>query len=174
MPDPLSHGFPPIAPKDGRVLVLGSLPGGASLEKQQYYGQPRNAFWTIMGVLCGATPELDYPERIRHLERARVVLWDVIAAAERPGSLDSSIVSSTMQINDFASLFGRCRQIERVFFNGAKAAELYRRRVLPLLGQREAALPRIVLPSTSPANARLSTDDKLAAWTRDLGDHIAR
>jgi hypoxanthine-DNA glycosylase len=150
------------------VLILGSLPGRMSLEKQQYYGQPRNAFWPIMAALCGAGPELEYDARIARLEAAGVALWDVLAAAHRPGSLDSAIVPGTIEINDFGSLFERCPGVRGVFCNGRKAADLYRRRVLPCLGPAPAALPLTTLPSTSPAHAGMPLARKLVLWRAAL------
>lgn len=170
----LSHGFPPLAPPAARVLILGSLPGAMSLEKQQYYGQPRNAFWRIMDVLCGAGPDLAYDRRLEMLGAAGIALWDVLAAAERPGSLDSSIVRESIRINEFAALFLRCPGVGAVFFNGRKSAELYRRHVLPTLEPPFGELPHVPLPSTSPAYAGMPFDAKLERWRAEIGPYLAR
>jgi double-stranded uracil-DNA glycosylase len=159
-----SQGFAPIARADARVLILGSLPGQESLRRREYYAQPRNAFWTIMGELCGARPELPYAARVRRLLARRIAVWDVCAAAFRAGSLDASIVADSVVVNDFAAFFAAQRRIGLVCFNGAKAHELYRRRVLPHLEGPAARLRLAVLPSTSPAHAGRSLADKLAAW----------
>jgi hypoxanthine-DNA glycosylase len=156
------------------VLILGSLPGRMSLEKQQYYGQPRNAFWPIMGTVCGADPRLDYLTRIRRLEEAGVALWDVLAAAHRPGSLDSAIAPDTIEINDFAALFALCPGVRGVFLNGLKAAYLYRRMVLPTLPPRLGALPLTTLPSTSPAYAGMPQARKLELWSAALEPLLGR
>ncbi len=124
-----------------------------SLEKQQYYAQPHNAFWKIMGRLFGAAPELPYDRRLEVLRAHRVAVWDVLAAGERSGSLDSAIVASSIVVNDFGAFFGAHGEIRLVCFNGNKAAELYRRRVLPGLTPAIAALETQLLPSTSPAHA---------------------
>jgi hypoxanthine-DNA glycosylase len=166
-----SEGFPPVARADARILILGSLPGVRSIEAQQYYAQPRNAFWRIMGELVGAGPELGYAARLERLETSRIALWDVAAAAVRPGSLDAAIVHASVEANDFAGFFADHGRIERIFFNGAKAAELYRRLVLPGLAESDAALPRERLPSTSPAHAGLAYPQKLEAW-RVVGDYL--
>ena len=100
------EGFGPVVDAQCRVLVLGSMPGIASLEKHQYYGHPRNLFWPIMGELFGAHPSLDYSERLRHLLEHHVALWDVLKLCQRPGSLDADIVAGSEQVNDFHSLFG--------------------------------------------------------------------
>jgi double-stranded uracil-DNA glycosylase len=165
----VSVGFPPIAAANARVLVLGSLPGRMSLEKQQYYAQPHNAFWKIMGRLFGAAPELPYERRLEVLRAYRVALWDVLAAGERSGSLDSAIVASSIVVNDFGAFFGAHREIRLVCFNGNKAAELYRRRVLPELSPAIAALETQLLPSTSPAHASRTFAQKLARWSAVLG-----
>jgi TDG/mug DNA glycosylase family protein len=165
---PFARGFLPIAAPDAEVLILGSLPGRRSIEMQQYYAQPQNAFWRIMGVLCGAGPELDYAARTHKLKASRIALWDVLAAGERRGSLDSAIVTSTIVVNDFARFFKRHRHIGIVCFNGHKAAELYGRWVLPMLPRSAGALETRQLPSTSPAHAGRSYEQKLALWREAL------
>jgi hypoxanthine-DNA glycosylase len=161
----LSVGFPPVADDRARVLVLGSLPGRRSLEAREYYAQPQNAFWRIMGRLFGAEPSLAYEQRLTRLRAARIALWDVLAAGEREGSLDTSIVRASMVVNDFGSFLADHREIELVCFNGRTAAELYRRRVVPQLGAEPAALATRLLPSTSPAYASLRFEQKLERWS---------
>ncbi len=167
-PLPLSIGFPPVAAADARVLILGSLPGRTSLAMSQYYAQAHNGFWRIMEALFGAGPALPYEQRLERLIARRVAVWDVLAAGERAGSLDSSIVGASIVVNDFPLFFAEHRALELVCFNGAKAAELYRRKVLPTLAPSIAALPRRVLPSTSPAYASLRFAEKLARWSDAL------
>jgi len=164
-----SQGFPPIARRDARVLVLGSLPGQESLRRRQYYAQPRNAFWPIMGALCGARPELPYPARTRRLAASGIALWDVCATAFRAGSLDASILAGSVVVNDFAAFLARHRRIRLVCFNGRTAAALYRRHVLPALPAGARALATLELPSTSPAHAALSPARKLARWRQLVG-----
>jgi hypoxanthine-DNA glycosylase len=160
-----SSGFPPVARRDARVLILGSLPGVRSIQAQQYYAQPQNAFWRIMGELVGAGPELAYAARLRALTSQRIALWDVAAAAVRPGSLDSAIVQGSVEANDFGAFLAAHRRIGLICFNGAKAAELYRRLVLPGLDEPYATLPTERLPSTSPAHAGMPYARKLEAWS---------
>jgi len=162
---PKSSGFPPVARADARLLILGSLPGQRSIREQQYYAQPQNAFWRVMGELLGAGPALEYSQRLECLKRHRVALWDVAAAAVRPGSLDASIVHASVAVNDFGAFLAAHRRIERIFFNGAKAAELYRRLVLPRLVEPYASIPTERLPSTSPAHAAMPYARKLEAWS---------
>ena len=157
------EGFPPIAGRDAEVLILGSLPGRRSLEAGQYYAHPMNAFWRILGRVLGADFDVPYAERKRLLKRHRIALWDVVAAAHRPGSLDADIVHASIAINDFARFFRSHPGIRLVCLNGGKAAELYRRRVLPTLGSC-AAIPHLRLPSTSPAHAAMPFARKLARW----------
>jgi hypoxanthine-DNA glycosylase len=163
-----SVGFPPLAAPDARVLILGSLPGRTSLERRQYYAQPHNAFWRIMGALCGAGPELPYAQRVARLLARRVAVWDVLASGERAGSLDSAIVRDSMVLNDFAAFFAAHAELRAVCFNGGTAAELYRRRVRPTLAPPAAALTTLRLPSTSPAHASLRFEAKLERWSDAL------
>jgi double-stranded uracil-DNA glycosylase len=165
---PLSVGFPPIGDARARVLVLGSLPGRKSLEMHEYYAQPYNAFWRIMGELCGAEPKLPYAKRLAKLRAVGLAVWDVLAAGERAGSLDSAIVPSTIVVNDFGEFFARHRAIRAVCFNGNTAAGLYRRKVLPKLEPAWAALETRILPSTSPAYASLRFEQKLERWSKAL------
>jgi len=94
------RSFPPVATSEARVLILGSMPGIASLTAGQYYAHPRNAFWRIMGKLVGAGPENPYDERLRILKKGGIALWDVLDSCVRPGSLDANISNETP--NDFA------------------------------------------------------------------------
>jgi hypoxanthine-DNA glycosylase len=166
---PLSVGFPPIADARARVLVLGSLPGRKSLEMREYYAQPYNAFWRIMGELAGAGPALGYEKRLARLRARGIAVWDVLAAGEREGSLDSSIVRASIVVNDFNGFFERHRRIRLICFNGATAAGLFRRKVAPELKPDFAAIEMRVLPSTSPAHASLKFEQKLARWSEALG-----
>ncbi|WP_346838597.1 DNA-deoxyinosine glycosylase [Microbulbifer sp. SAOS-129_SWC] len=158
------HSFAPIAATDATRLVLGSMPGIASLRAQQYYAHPRNAFWPIIAALFDLPAGLDYRQRCAHLRAQRVALWDVLHTCTRSGSLDSAIAADSIVPNDFAGFFARHRAIERVYFNGAKAEQLYRRHVQPTLPARWAALPLSRLPSTSPAHAGMPFAEKLAQW----------
>lgn len=138
------------------------MPGQASLDAGRYYAHPRNAFWPIMGELFGARPELEYDRRIAVLCEARVAVWDVLGSCTRPGSLDSAIERESMVANDFAGFLAAHPGVTRVFFNGAKAAELFESLVVPTLGTVSSQRQR--LPSTSPAHAGMSFAGKLAAW----------
>ena len=160
----LSQGFPPIAQPDAKVLILGSLPGRMSLQMQQYYAQPQNAFWRIMGALFGAGPERPYAERTQRLRAAGVALWDVCHAAVRPGSLDSAIDLASVVPNDFVGFFAAHPRIGVVCLNGGTAARLYARLVAPGLPMEFARLPTVRLPSTSPAHAALRFEQKLELW----------
>ena len=158
-------GLPPVVASDCRGLILGSMPGAASLQAARYYAHPRNAFWPIAASVFGFDPGLDYAQRLQALQAAGVALWDVLQACERPGSPDADIRGDTLVANDFAAFLERHPGIVRVCFNGAKAAAMYRRHVLPGLA---VPLEYMDLPSTSPAHAAASFEHKLAAWGRAL------
>lgn len=160
-----SVGFPPIATADAKVLILGSLPGQVSLQQCQYYAQPRNAFWSIMAELFGIPSETPYAERTRRLAEQGVALWDVCAEAHRPGSLDSAISHSSVVANDFAAFLAAHPQIGLICFNGAKAAELYRRIVFGDLPPAMQGIRAETLPSTSPAHAAMPFQKKLSRWS---------
>ncbi|WP_367351870.1 DNA-deoxyinosine glycosylase [Achromobacter animicus] len=155
-------GFAPVVGEGARVLVLGSMPGVASLRQVQYYAHPRNAFWPLAARIFGFDPGLDYDERLRALQANGVALWDVLQACERPGSLDADIRGDTLVPNDFQAFLSLHPSIGRICFNGAKAAAMFRRHVLPALPA--PGLEFFELPSTSPAHAAASFEQKLAAW----------
>ncbi len=157
------RSFAPVAARDARVLILGSMPGIASLNAQRYYAHPRNAFWPIMGALLGFAPDAAYAMRLRALTQAQIALWDVLGACVRPGSLDAAIDENSIVANDFAGFFAGHRKVARVFFNGTKAADSFRRHVIPALSSA-SQLQFTSLPSTSPANASYSFDRKLEHW----------
>jgi hypoxanthine-DNA glycosylase len=143
-----------------RVLVLGSMPGALSLRLQQYYAHPRNVFWRIMSELVGFDAR-DYEERLDALRTAGIGLWDVLRTCDRAGSLDAAIVEGSMEPNDFDAMFARYPVIARVFFNGGKAEQVFRRMVLPGL---HVPVECRRLPSTSATNARYTFSAKLRAW----------
>jgi hypoxanthine-DNA glycosylase len=154
--------FPPIAAEDANVLVLGTMPGVASLRARQYYAHPRNAFWPIVARLLGFAADVAYAQRIERVIAARIAIWDVLESCLRPGSLDSEIIEATAIPNDFHTFFRAHPGIERICFNGAKAEALFRKRVSPYLMATPKQLVR--LPSTSPANASLSLEQKMCVW----------
>jgi double-stranded uracil-DNA glycosylase len=164
-----STGFPPVACLSARVLILGSLPGVRSLEAQEYYAQPQNAFWRIMDALIGAGPDLEYAKRLDRLRESGFALWDVIHAAVRAGSMDSAIERATIVPNDFAGFLATHDGIRLVCFNGRTAAELWRKKVVPTLAAEHAAIETRTLPSTSPAYAGMPFAEKLGCWHAVLG-----
>ncbi|AXF07351.1 DNA-deoxyinosine glycosylase [Paraburkholderia graminis] len=153
------RGFPPVVAADTHTLILGSFPGEASLAATQYYAHPRNQFWRLLGaILDEPLAELAYEERLRRLLSHGIGVWDVLAACHREGSLDAAIRNA--QPNDFASLREHSPTLRKVCFNGKTAG-----RFAPVIGA--AGYTTLVLPSSSPANAMLSFDQKLRLW-RDI------
>ena len=162
--DEIKRSFPPIVDARTRLLVLGSLPGEESLARRQYYANPRNHFWRLIGAVAGADlASLPYEERLEALLAAGIGLWDTVGAATRRGSLDVAIRDH--RANDLTALAASLPELRAVAFNGGKSAALGR----PQLAAR-ADLALIPLPSSSPAYT-LPFDEKLKAWSR-LADYL--
>jgi len=154
--------FAPNSDLNARILILGSIPGRESLKAERYYAHPRNQFWRIMATLLGFAPDLPYADRLLALQAHGIALWDVMHSCQRAGSLDASIEPDTIEANDFAEFFQHHTAIRSVLFNGATAQATYNKHVLP--GLPALPLHYTRLPSTSPAHASLSFDQKLDAW----------
>lgn len=157
-------GFAPILPKQPRVLVLGSMPGGASLDAQQYYAHPRNAFWPVMQELFGIDSNAPYESRTEQLRAKHIALWDVVHQCCRIGSLDTAIERDSIVVNDIAGLVQQHATIAAVICNGGGAWNLLHRYFLRPSNARRITVPAHKLPSTSPANARLSLQQKCVEW----------
>ncbi|OQW42113.1 MAG: DNA-deoxyinosine glycosylase [Proteobacteria bacterium SG_bin4] len=158
----LIHSFAPVAGSHARILILGSMPGEASLAAKQYYAHQRNAFWRIMAPLLQIQADAAYCHKLAAFQTSPFALWDVLKSCKRTGSLDSSIETGTQRINDFQTFFTQHPAITHIFFNGGKAEACFMRYVLYQYDYGSLQLTR--LPSTSPANARLSFEDKVKIW----------
>jgi len=152
------QSFQPLAGPGAKILILGSMPGIASLEAGQYYAHSRNAFWPIMGDVFGAQPSLSYEARRSILINHGVAVWDVLKLCRREGSLDSNIRDEVP--NDFAKFFEMFPRISRVLLNGGTAARSYGKYVQPLVPELRA----LAVPSTSPAYAAMRYGEKLGRW----------
>jgi len=160
-----SSGFPPIVDDGAKVLVLGSLPSRKSIEASEYYAHPQNAFWRIMGELFGAGPEMSYEVRTESLKSNGIAVWDVLSSSNRPGSMDSDIDIATAKPNDFSSFFKSNADIGLVCFNGQRAARMFKNLVLDRHPELQPGFTLEMLPSTSPAYASMSFEEKLAKWS---------
>ena len=158
-------GLPPVVASDCRVLILGSMPGAASLQAARYYAHPRNRFWPLMAALADVPAEASYGERLVALQRAGIGLWDVIGECRRSGSLDSAIVRGSERANALVPLIVSLGQLRVIAFNGATAASLFRRHVEPHLPELRQPVQRIALPSTSPAHAAMGLEALREAWS---------
>jgi len=162
----LKRAFDPVVDERTRVLVLGSLPGDASLKAGQYYAHPQNGFWRLIGGVIGRDlVSLPYIERLAALRAAGVGLWDVIASAERSGSLDAAIRSP--EAADLRGLVADLPDLRAVAFNGATASKGGRR---VLADTPDLSL--IDLPSSSPAYTR-PLPEKAERWA-DIGRYLGR
>lgn len=153
--------FPPIVNNETEVLILGTMPGATSLEKQEYYAYKQNHFWRIIFTLFGKLPVSDiFEEKVKVLQQNNIGLWDVLAYCERKGSLDIHIKNH--QENDFIALFEEFPKIKKIIFNGKESHKYF----LKKFGQIEG-ITYHVMPSTSPANTT-SFENKLKSWSEVL------
>ena len=162
-------GLNPIALKNANILILGSMPGDISLQKQEYYGHKRNAFWPIMITLFNQSIEInDYKLRTDLLIENKIAIWDVIRSCYREGSLDSAIQMDKLNVNNFYQFFTTHNKIKKVYFNGAKAENTYAKFVLSDIKEHFGYLEYARLPSTSPAYAAMSLQNKTQAWKKEI------
>lgn len=165
MTNVMLSSFPPVANNEAKILIVGSMPGEESLRLQQYYAHPRNAFWYIITQLLNCNDEISYEQKIQLLKQSNIALWDVLMSCERVGSLDASIRNASIIINDFATFYATHPKIKAIYFNGTKAEQEYKKRVLPTLAPHLQQIDNYRLPSTSPAMARLTKEEKLQHWS---------
>lgn len=157
------QSFAPVETEDACTLILGTMPGAESLRQRQYYAHPRNQFWKIAGSLLNFDPTAIYSARVAALKKAHIALWDVLESCTRATSLDSDIDKASAYPNDFEAFFAKHPDIRMVCFNGAAAENLFRKFV-PLSRTHLEKLQLVRLPSTSPANARLTFENKKNTW----------
>jgi len=155
--------FEALANPSAKVLVLGSMPGQASLHEAQYYAHPRNAFWWIMSELFTFDVKSAYQKKVEYITGRGVAVWDVLAQCARQGSLDSNIEPVSEVANSIAEFLSTYCSIGTIFFNGQKAAQSFNKHVIADLADIESYQFH-TLPSTSPANASLSKQQKLQKW----------
>lgn len=166
----LVHSFEPIVGRDPRIVILGSMPGVVSLQATQYYANPRNAFWAIIAELFCINIDGGYESRVREISQLPLILWDTLKACHREGSLDSNILQSQIEANDIAGLLEMHHGLRVIAFNGA-ASEKYFNKLEKHRLPANHRIELIKLPSTSPANAAMKFEQKLAVW-RQLLDYL--
>lgn len=154
-------GFPPVINPSATTLILGSIPGIASLDAVQYYAHPRNAFWSIMEAIYDIDQALSYDDRIIALQQTNIALWDVFQQCHRQGSLDSAIKQTSSQPNDFLPFFEQHPLINHIVFNGQTASKAFMQTVIPQINGRQLSF--FTAPSTSPAHA-IPLAKKIEAW----------
>jgi len=168
MPSEIITGFSYISDSDAEILILGSIPSITSLTKNEYYGHPRNSFWWIMANIFNFSASAEYKTKIKLLRQNHIALWDVLKCCKRPGSLDSAIVASSIEPNNFSGFFIKHPQIRKVLFNGSKAETEFNKRIRPEIEENYPSLIFERMPSTSPAMATLNKFEKLEIWRNAL------
>lgn len=164
----IRHPLPLLGAATARVLILGSMPGAASLAARAYYAHPRNQFWSIMAALTGVPPGAPYAERTAALCAVGVAVWDVVAACRRRGSLDAAIEDGSVRHQDVAGAVRAMPQLRLIAFNGREAERQFQRAGHTDAPEWPTNLAFAVLPSTSPAMASLAPAQKQRCWLDQL------
>lgn len=151
------YSFPSVSNKEAKVLILGTMPGIASLKLNQYYGHPRNAFWKLLFTIFDEPFSADYEVRKKLALKNHIAIWDVLHACVREGSLDSAIEKEIP--NNFDLFFKEHPNLEYIVFNGQKASKFFKQYVRVSKNYKQ-----VTVPSTSPANAGISWEQKLKEW----------
>lgn len=154
------YSFSPIIDESSKILILGSIPGIKSLEKQEYYAHPQNQFWRLMFDILNRDYSNDYQIKVALLKQNKIALWDTIESCERVGSLDTNIKNE--KGNSVADLLENYPNIKAIFCNGQKA----HKNLIKQLG-KNYHLPIILMPSTSPAYT-MKYDEKAVEWQKIL------
>jgi TDG/mug DNA glycosylase family protein len=149
--------FLPVHGESVEVLILGSFPSRQSLERKEYYGNPQNHFWRIIETLFNIDRHLPYAVRISRLIEHRIALWDILSGCCRDGSADARIRQPVF--NDLAAFLRAHPEIRLIALNGSTAGRYYHQMTI------STQVPVVILPSTSPANARVSLPEKVSAWS---------
>lgn len=163
--------FAPLIGGEPKVLILGSMPSQVSLNEKQYYANSRNAFWWIMSELFEFDLTEDYSCRSSAIIKSGIAVWDVLYDCQRPGSLDSAIVRISEVPNDFNAFFSEHPSLSRVVFNGIAAETIFNRHnrcLIHEISRSSHSLEWYRCPSTSPAHASMTKQDKLESWRRSI------
>jgi hypoxanthine-DNA glycosylase len=157
MDNELKTSFPPISADSTEILILGSLPGEKSLAMHEYYAHPQNKFWRIIAAITDNETPVNYDDKLSLLINNKIGVWDVVREAKRIGSLDTNIVGEVP--NDVDNFISRHKNLKVIGFNGTKALKLFDKYF-----KRREHLKYIQLPSSSPANARITFDEICEKW----------
>lgn len=155
----IKYSFEPIANQEATILILGTMPGEQSILLNQYYGHSRNKFWKLLFTIFETPFSDDYENRKALILNNNIALWDVLQVCERKGSLDSAIKNEVA--NDFKYFLKNHAKINHIFFNGQKAASFFKKYVV-----LDDEYQNTILPSTSPANAGKTFEEKLLEWKK--------
>jgi len=159
------HSFSPVEDERSRLLILGSMPSVKSLQIDQYYAHPQNAFWYIMAGVYTISQQQSYNLRLKGLRNEKIALWDVVKLCQRLGSLDQAIEHE--EANALELFIHEHKHLKKIGFNGQKAFQLFKKHIgIALL--EESSIEFEVLPSTSPAMALMTKVEKLSYWKKFL------
>ncbi len=152
--------FKPFIDKSSLVLILGTMPGPTALRKREYYGFSGNHFWKIIFRHFGIKRPLSYPEKINLLRKNRIALWDVFGECIREGALDQSIQKT--KLNPIPEMLKKFPNVKAILLNGRTSEKTFRTHF------EFVSIPAVYVPSTSPAHAGLSFEQKYRIWAKVL------
>ena len=172
----MEHGLDCVIDKDIKAVVIGTFPSIKSRDAC-YYNHEKNLFWPIMAeVLNNGKSLITKEERYQCLLKNHIGLWDVIRQCEfaTKSSLDSKIIKENIIFNDFNVLMENCPHLRFFLFSSRNAEILFKRyqRAISIKTKLkqwfDEDITYIVLPSTSPANARIKSSEKIRTWKEAL------
>lgn len=155
----LTHPIRPVYDKNSRILILGSFPSVLSRKEGFFYGNPQNRFWKVLAAVLQTEIPKTVPEKKKMLTEGHIALYDAAIACTIKGSADATMQDTTPA--DLTPIL-ETAAIRGIFANGRQAERI----------MKEAGVNVHYLPSTSPANARMSAEKLIEVWTNTLRPYL--
>ena len=144
------HKIPPIYTENSKILILGTIPSPKSRENSIFYGNPQNRFWKVLSQILKEPFPNTNEDKISIAKKYNIAIWDVLYSCDIEGASDNTIKNPVP--NNLNKIINQS-QIKYIFTTGTKAFQLYNKYCF-----NDTKIEAVLLPSTSPANFRYSTE----------------